>query len=392
MEVMPDHVHLFVEKASRMRAAFKYRLYPTQPQAAFLDGQLREACSLYNAAKQERDDAWKTCHKSINYYDQANQLKAMRAEGLIGLENFSCCQDVLRRVDKTYRAFYARVKRGDKPEFPRYRSARRYDSITFPTYGDGCGLLDSGKLRIQGAGQIKVKLHRPVEGTIKTVTIKREAGRWFAIFSVERDAVPLPARDRAIGIDVGLNSFATLSDGTEVPNPRHYRAAEARFRCAQRKVARRKNQRSNRRRKAVRLLQRAHANTANQRRDFQHKLSRQLVNEYGVIAVEDLSIQGLAGGMLAKSVHDAGWNSFMQKLSYKAECAGRVLVKVHPRGTSQTCLCGASVPKTLADRWHDCPACGLSAGRDVVSAQVILQRAGTRPSSANVEVVVSCVA
>jgi putative transposase len=375
-----------------MRAAFKYRLYPTQAQAAFLDGQLREACSLYNAAKQERDDAWKTCHKSIHYYDQANQLKAMRAEGLIGLENFSCCQDVLRRVDKTYRAFYARVKRVDKPGFPRYRSARRYDSITFPTYGDGCGLLDSGKLRIQGAGQIKVKLHRPVEGTIKTVTIKREAGRWFAIFSVERDAVPLPARDRAIGIDVGLNSFATLSDGTEVPNPKHYRAAEARFRCAQRKVARRKNQRSNRRRKAVRLLQRAHAHAANQRRDFQHKLSRQLVNEYGVIAVEDLSIQGLAGGMLGKSVHDAGWNSFMQKLSYKAECAGRVLVKVHPRGTSQTCLCGASVPKTLADRWHDCPACGLSAGRDVVSAQVILQRAGTRPSSANVEVVVSCVA
>src|SRR5580700_9131332 len=108
-----------------MRAAFKYRLYPTQAQAAFLDGQLREACSLYNAAKQERDDAWKTCHKSIHYYDQANQLKAMRAEGLIGLENFSCCQDVLRRVDKTYRAFYARVKRGDKPGFPRYRSARR---------------------------------------------------------------------------------------------------------------------------------------------------------------------------------------------------------------------------------------------------------------------------
>jgi len=191
---------------------------------------------------------------------------------------------------------------------------------------------------------------------------------------------------------VGLNSFVALSDGREVPNPRYYRAAEARFRCAQRKVARRTNKRSNRRRKAVRELQRAHSRVTNQRRDFHHKLSHQLVNSYGLIAVEDLNVKGLAGGMLAKSVHDAGWNSFLQMLSYKAECAGRKLVKVNPRGTSQTCTCGARVPKTLANRWHACPACGLSAGRDVVSAQVIIQKAGTRPSSANVEVVVSCVA
>src|ERR1035441_1825856 len=132
-----------------MRLTYKYRLYPTAPQAAFLDGELREACSLYNAALEERIGAWKTCHTSINYYDQANQLKAMRADGCLTLANFSCCQDVLRRVDKTYKAFYARLKRGDKPGFPRYRSARRYDSITFPSYGDGCRLLDTGKLRIQ---------------------------------------------------------------------------------------------------------------------------------------------------------------------------------------------------------------------------------------------------
>jgi putative transposase len=130
----------------------------------------------------------------------------------------------------------------------------------------------------------------------------------------------------------------------------------------------------------------------NQRADFQHKLSRKLVNKYGVIVVEDLNVKGLSAGMLAKSVHDAGWNSFTQMLSYKAECAGRELVKVDPRGTSQTCVCGVRVLKTLADRWHDCPACGLSASRDHVSAQVILSRVGNRPSSANVEDVVSCVA
>ena len=199
-----------------MRFAFKYRCYPTKAQAEFLAGELRDACSLYNAAKQERDDAWKTCRKSINYNDQANQLKGMRADGCLTLANFSCCQDVLRRVDKTYKAFYARVKRGEKPGFPRYRSARRYDSITFPSYGDGCRLLDNGKLRIQGAGHIKANLHRPVEGAIKTVTIKREAGRWYAVFSVECEASPLPSTDRAIGIDVGLKSFAVLSSGEEV--------------------------------------------------------------------------------------------------------------------------------------------------------------------------------
>lgn len=369
-----------------MRLTFKYRLMPTSAQAVFLAGELREACSLYNAAKQERDDAWKTCRKSINYYDQANQLKPMRADGCLTLANAQCAQDVLRRVDKAYKAFFGRVKRGDRPGFPRYRSARRYDSITFPSYGDGCRLLDTGKLRIQGAGHIKINLHRPVEGTVKTVTVKREAGRWFACFSVERDTAPLPATDRAVGIDVGLRSFAVLSDGTEIDNPRHYRNAEARLRRCQRKVARRKKG-GNRRRKAVILLQRAHVHVRNQRADFQHKLSRHLVNKYGMIAVEDLNVKGLAGGMLAKSVHDAGWAQFLFFLFYKAADAGRQVIQVDPRGTSQTCTCGQRVPKTLRDRWHECPTCGLSADRDYVSSQVILQRSGWNvPSVANVEV------
>src|SRR6266568_8616253 len=150
-----------------MRFTFKYRIYPTRPQVEFLNGELRDAASLYNAALEERIGAWKVCRKSINYYDQANQLKAMRADGCLTLANFSCCQDVLRRVDKTFKAFFARCKRGDTPGFPRFRSFRRYDSITFPSYGDGCRLLDNEKLRIQGAGHIKVKLHRPVEVEIK---------------------------------------------------------------------------------------------------------------------------------------------------------------------------------------------------------------------------------
>jgi putative transposase len=366
-----------------VRLTYKYRIYPTKAQADFLAGELREACSLYNAALEERIGAWKTCRKSISFYDQCYQLKPMREDGCLSLANFTTGTEVLRRLDKAFKAFFARVKRGDKPGFPRFRSFRRYGSITFPHYGNGCRLLDSGKLRVQGAGHIKIKLHRPREGKVKTATIKREADRWFACFSVEREAAPLPASDSAIGIDVGLTDFAVLSDGTAIENPRHYRNAQARPRRCQRKVARRKKG-SKRRRKAVLQLQRVNVHVRNQRADFQHKLSRRLVNEFGVIAVEDLNVKGLASGMLAKSVHDAGWTSFFGMLSYKAECAGRKLVKVDPRGTSQTCLCGARVEKTLADRWHDCPACGLSAGRDHVSAQVILSRAGNPPLGVNV--------
>ena len=314
----------------------------------------------------------------------------MREDGCLSLVNFKCARDVLLRVDRAFVAFFRRCKRGENPGFPRFRSFRRYDSITFPSYGDGCKLLDNGKLRIQGAGHIKVKLHRPIEGTIRTATIKRQAGRWFVCFSVECDAKPLPANDLKTGIDVGLESFAVLSDGAEINNPRYYRNAQARLRVCQRKVARR-TKGKNRRRKAVLLLQRAHVKVHNQRADFHHKESRKLVNQYGVIAVEDLNVKGLAAGMLAKSVHDAGWSQFLNFISYKAECAGREFREVDPRGTSQTCLCGARVPKTLADRWHDCPACGLSAGRDHVSARVILRRAGARPSGVNVEEVVSCV-
>jgi putative transposase len=374
-----------------MRLAYKYRLYPTKAQTEFLNGELSEACELYNAALEERIGAWKVCRKSIGYYDQSKQLKPMRADGCLTLTNFCCCQDVLRRLDKAFQAFFRRCKAGEKPGFPRFKSHHRFDSITFPRYGNGCKLLDNGKIRIHGAGHIKINLHRPVEGVIKTVTIKREAGRWFVFFSVECDSKPLPQSDAEIGIDVGLTHFATFSDGTTIENPRFYRKAQAKLRIAQRRVSRRKKG-GNRHRKAVRILRRAHVHVANQRADFHHKLSRDIVSGFGVIAVEDLNMAGLAAGMLAKAVSDAGWSTFIAMLVYKAECAGRQLDKVDARGTSQTCLCGARVPKTLKDRWHDCPACGLSGSRDHVSAQVILQRPGNRASGVNVAVVNACVA
>ena len=355
-----------------MRKSYKFRVYPNRQQTEALTEQLRSACNLYNQSLEERINAWKNEKKSINYYDQANNLKKLRTDGLITVANFSCCQDVLRRLNKTFSAFFSRIKKGQKPGFPRFKPNQRYNTLTFPSYGDGCKLVDKF-VYIQVVKKIKVKLHRPVEGKIKTVSIKREAGRWFVIFSVECEPVPLQASTEAVGIDVGLTAFATLDDGTEIKNPRFYKEAQSKLRVAQRRLARRTNKKSNRRRKAVQLLQRQNAHVQNQRSDFHHKVSRSIVNRYGLIAIEDLNIKGMSSGMLAKSVHDVGWGSFFNMLAYKAESAGREFVKVDPRGTSQTCLCGAKVPKKLWNRWHSCPACGLERARDHVSAQLILR-------------------
>jgi len=377
-----------------LRKNFKYRLYPTGAQTVALDGQLSEACRLYNAALQERRDAYRAARKSLGYCDQANQLKEIRAQGDLALANFSCCQDVLRRVDKAFSAFFGRVRKGRKPGYPRFRSVRRYDSITFPSYGDGCRMLDGGKLRLQGVGAVKVKLHRPIEGEIKTVTVKREAGKWYAVFSVECDATPLPPSTEATGVDVGLTTFATLADGTGIENPRYYKEAQAALRRAQRKVARRKRGGSNRK-KAVQELQRAHAHVRNQRADFAHKVARTLVVMFGLIVIEKLNVKGMAAGMLAKSVNDAGWSSFTAKLTYKAAEAGRALVEVDPRGTSQRCVCGAPNPKTLSQRWHQCDSCGLSVPRDHASALEILRLGlsllgGTWPVAASVPNEAAC--
>jgi len=358
-----------------MRRTFKYRLYPTRAQVEALHGQVDEACRLYNAALDERRSAWRMNRISLRYLGQANQLKAIRAAGNVGVANFSACQDVLRRLDKTFTAFFRRLKDGEKAGYPRFRSRFRYDSLTWPSWGDGCTLRPTGRLYLQGVGDLKVKWHRPLpaDAVIKTVTAKREAGKWYVCFSVEMpEPDPLPPCDQALGVDVGLTTFATLNDGREINNPRHFRAAERRLRIAQRKLARRKK-RSRRRLKARQEVARVHAHVRSQRRDFHHKTAYDLVQNYGRIAVERLNFKGLAGSMLAKSVHDAGWSQFIAILTDKAACAGRTLIAVNPAGTTQRCSeCSEHVPKTLVQRTHTCPACGLVLGRDLNAALNIL--------------------
>jgi putative transposase len=281
-------------------------------------------------------------------------------------------------VDRAFAAFFRRLRAGEKPGYPRFRSRSRYDSLTYPSWGDGCALRPSGRLYLQGVGDLKVKWHRPLpaEATIKTVTAKREAGCWYLCFSLELpEPEPLPVCHSTVGIDVGLTTFAVLSDGAQITNPRHFRAAERRLRLARRNLARRKR-RSRRRLKARQAVAQVHAHVRNQRRDLHHKTARALVGQDGLIAVEDLHVTGLAGSMLAKSVHDAGWGQFLSILSTKAAEAGRTVLRVNPAGTTQVCsACGVLVPKTLAERWHDCPACGLHLGRDHHAARNILRLA-----------------
>jgi putative transposase len=300
-------------------------------------------------------------------------LKDIRAAGDLGIPCCTVAEDVLKRVDRAFRAFFSRAKaRKGRAGYPRFRAAGRYDSLTYRRYLNGVRRHGKGLLYAYGVGALKFKEHRPILGDIRAVTIRRAEGRWFVHFIVDNHPVEqLPPSCAAVGIDVGLASFATFSDGETVGNPRHFRAGERRLRRVQRRAARRTSG-SVGRRKAARSVARVHAAVRRQRADFHHKLSRQVVSRFGLIAVENLNVKGLAGGMLAKSVHDAGWSSFIDKLTYKAASAGRVLVKVDPRGTSQMCPCGASVPKALKERWHRCDACGLSIGRDHAAAINIL--------------------
>jgi putative transposase len=356
-----------------VRKTFKYRLYPTKKQAALLDDQLAEACRLYNAALQEHRDAWKMRKTAITYFEQARQLRDIRASGDLWLANYSSCQDVLRWVERTFTAFFRRVKEGKIAGYPRFKSVTRFHSYTFPTYGNGCKLRANKRLYIQGVGELKVKLHREVAGEIKTVTLKKTCGKWEVCFSVIAPSpAPLPESGNVTGIDVGLASFAVLSDGTAIKNPRYYQTAQAKLRRVQRKVCRRKKA-SNRRRKAVQQLTRFHHHIKTQRSDFHHQVSRKLIQQYDLISHENLNIKGLVRSRFAKPLYDVGWASFLSKLSYKAAEAGREIVQVNPNGTSQRCICGAPVPKTLQERWHTCLSCQLSLPRDHAAALEILR-------------------
>ena len=362
-----------------MRRTFRYNLYPTGRQARALDAQLGEACDLYNAALEHRRWMWREHGVSVSYGDQSAQLRDLRACGLLEADaNFWSQQAVLRRLDLAFRAFYRRCKAGEAPGYPRFRSRRRYDTLDFSFAGNagGIALTEAGRLRVQGVGHVKVKLHRPIPAgaALCEARITRRNGRWYVAVSLKDvPARPLPATGRTVGVDVGITTFAATSDGELIVGPRANRAAAQAVKRAQRKVARRKRG-SNRRRKAVVLLARAREREANVRRDHAHKTARSLIERYDTIVVEDINHAGLAKGMLARDCNDQGWAGFIRLLHEKAEEAARQIVQVDARNTSQDCsACGRRVPKPVRVRVHAC-SCGLVLDRDVNAARNIHAR------------------
>jgi len=370
------------------KKAFKYRLYPTRQQEQILVKTLALCRELYNASLEERTEAYRMSKVTITYNQQANQLpeiKELRPE--LNDIHSQVLQDILRRVEKAMKAFFRRVKAGERAGYPRFKSFNRFDSFTYPQ--SGFSLTHDNHVCLSKIGSIKIKLHRPIEGTIKTATIKREVDQWYIVFSCEVEArEPLPESNEAVGVDMGVTHFATFSTGEKIENPRHFRHAQKRLEKIQQKLARCKKG-SHRRAKVKRQVAKLHRKTRNQRKDFLHKESRKLVNAYGTIYFENLNIAGMtrrpkpkqdettkeylpngasAKAGLNKSILDAGWYQFQQYCTYKAEEAGRSVVFVDPRSTSQRCHnCGRVVKKTLADRWHSCE-CGTELDRDHNSA------------------------
>jgi putative transposase len=363
---------MFMEQ-QRVHKTYKYKLKPTPEQGMLLDRTLMLCRHVYNAAVGERREAWRKCGVSVNYYQQKAELPGIKEAMPEYAEVHSqVLQDVVQRVDHAFQAFFRRVKAGETPGYPRFHGRTRFSSFTYPQFDNGAR-LDNGFLVLSKIGRIGVRLSRPLEGTPKTVTIRREADGWYVCIScADVPTEPLPPTGQETGIDLGLESFATLADGTKIHNPRHYRQAERRLKKAQRRVSRRKKG-SNRRRKAVRLLAKAHQTVKRQRQDFHHKRALGLVRQYDTIYHEDLQVANMVKNhRLAKSISDAGWAQFLTILSHKAARAGRSVVAVNPAYTSQTCSgCGALVWKGLSVRWHECPDCGTSLHRDHNSAKNI---------------------
>lgn len=366
-----------------MRKSFQYKASLSRHAAEAARGQLAVCCELYNAALEERREAYRRGGVSVTAAQQMAQLPTIKQDRPdLAAVGSQVVQDVIQRLDRAFQAFFRRVKAGEAPGYPRFKSRHRYDSLTFKQAGWKLGPVSaSGKRRtltLHGIGTVRLFWSRDLDGRVKTVTLRRDrCGDWWVTCSC--DEVPehlLPTTDRAVGLDVGLEAFVTTSDGDRIANPRPLRAATAGLRKAQRVVSKR-HKGGGRRRKAVRRLAVRHRRVERIRRDFHHQTARALVDRHDVLVVEDLNVRGLSRSHLARSVADAGWAQFLAILTDKAGDAGRRLIAVNPKGTSQQCsACGGmpAQPKGLGQRTHACP-CGYVAHRDVNAARNILRRA-----------------
>jgi putative transposase len=391
-------------ESMQVRRAYKFLLRPTAKQMAALKACLEDHRQLYNAALEERREAWKRRAAPVSYYSQAAQLPMIRKADPDGQGCWSAGsqQQTLRRLDKAFVAFFRRVKAGQMPGYPRFKGRGRFSTVDWPAQKNGAR-WDSGpdpavtRVYLLGVGHIRVHQHRAVQGTVKMISVKREGNRWYVILAC--DDVPaqsLPATGAAVGVDMGVVSFLTTSDGMHVPNPRPLAAAAARLADAQQSLSAKKRG-SKRHRKAAARIAALHGKIRRSRLDQAHKTALTLVREHDVIAHEALKIEHMtrrprpraaadsswepngaaAKAGLNKSILDAGWGVFLGVLRAKAESAGRAVIEVDPRHTSQRCSqCGCvAAGNRVTQAKFRCLACGYESHADVNAAQNIL-RAG----------------
>ena len=386
-----------------MRRSYKFRLRPTKKQEAALDACLEDTRQLYNAALEERREAWRMGRHQVTFYDQDAQLKEIRANDpeRYGRWAFKCQRAAIRRLDRAFQAFFRRVKAAENPGYPRFKGRGWWDSIEWPENGgarwDSVPHPTVTRVYLLGVGHIRVHQHRAVKGRVKTITVKREGKHWYVVLSCDDvPAEPLEPTGSAAGIDMGVTSFLTTSDGAHVPNPRHLTATAGRLAAAQQGLACKKRG-SNRRKKAVAKVAKLHGKVRRQRLDHAHKTALAMVRDHDMIVHEDLRITNMTrrpkprpdgrGGHesngaaakagLNKSIHDAGWGIFLRVLSAKAESAGRTVIAVDPRRTSQRCAeCGhVAAGNRISQAEFRCLTCGQQAHADVNAARNIL-RAG----------------
>ncbi|MDE2828974.1 MAG: transposase [Gemmatimonadota bacterium] len=365
-----------------MVKSFKYRLRPTKKQEKVLLAQIDECRILYNQLLCARIQAWKNNKQSLSRYEQNKTLPMLKNQYKpFSLVHSQVLQQVCQRVDWAFKGFFRRLKQkektGEKAGFPRYKNENRYDSITYPQFANGCRLDDKG-LRLSKIGCIRIVQHRPLEGVPKSCTITRTAtGKWFVSISCDIGDTPEKAdTGSAVGIDVGLNSFAVTSDGQKIANQRFFRKEEKSLAKAQRKwdAVKKRPKTDPKREKRRKVIARVHERIRNKRHNFAHQESRKMVNRHGFIAVEKLDVKEMQKNKrLAKSISDVAWSLFRHCLEYKAEEAGIGFKAVDPDYTSQDCsACGHREKKPLSQRVHHCKACGYKTDRDHNAAINIL--------------------
>jgi putative transposase len=377
-----------------MFRAYKFVLKPTVAQARRLDDLLAAQCELYNAALEERRGAWRWNHRQVTRFEQFAQLSTLRpARPEVMAFGVTVARGTLTRLDLAFQAFHRRVRAGQTPGYPRFRSRRRFDSVSYPDRSGWKLDGDARRFYARGVGHIKVRLHRPLRGVPKTATVAREGRRWVVVvFCAGVESEPLPMTGRTVGIDVGVANLVATSGGELIANPRAATRMAARVTRAQRALATKRRGSANRRRAVSRVggLKRREANI---RRDHAHQLSRRLVNAFDVICYEDLRIANMvrsargtvecpgvnvaAKAGLNRSIHDAGWAQLLRFVSYKAEGAGRELVAVNAAYTSQTCSSCGHVARDNRPSQAEfcCQGCGHVAHADV-NAAINIHRAG----------------